>query len=51
MLFIYLTLQKIAKGMDFCMNIEKSLQKDGIIVTEKVDTDTILTITKSISQK
>lgn len=33
------------------MNIEKNLQKDGIIVTEKVDTETILTITKSISKK
>ena len=33
------------------MNIEKDLVKDGIIVTEKIDTDTVLTITKSISQK
>lgn len=33
------------------MNIEKNLQKNGIIVTEKVDTETILKITKSISQK
>ena len=33
------------------MNIEKDLVKDGIIVTEKIDTDTVLTITKNISQK
>ena len=33
------------------MNIEKDLQKDGIIVTEKVDTETVLTITKNISNK
>lgn len=33
------------------MNIEKDLVKDGIIVTEKIDTDIILKITKSISQK
>ena len=33
------------------MNIEKSLQKDGIIVTEKVPTDIILNITNNISQK
>ena len=33
------------------MNIEKDLQKDGIIVTEKVDTDTILKITKNIAEK
>lgn len=33
------------------MNIEKDLQKDGIIVTEQVDTDTILTITKNIAKK
>ena len=33
------------------MNIEKDLVKDGIIVTEKVDTDVILNITQSISKK
>ena len=33
------------------MNIEKDLVKDGIIVTEKIDTDIILKITKSISKK
>lgn len=33
------------------MNIEKDLVKDGIIVTEKIDTDVILKITKSISKK
>lgn len=33
------------------MNIEKNLQKDGIIVTEKVDTETVLAITNSISNK
>lgn len=33
------------------MNIEKSLQKDGIIVTEKVPTDIVLNITNSISKK
>ena len=33
------------------MNIEKQLQKDGIIVTEKVPTDIVLNITNSISQK
>ena len=32
------------------MNIEKDLVKDGIIVTEKIDTDIILKITKSISR-
>ena len=31
------------------MNIEKDLVKDGIIVTEKIDTDIILKITKSFS--
>ena len=33
------------------MNIEKQLKKDGIITTEKVDTETVLNITNSISQK
>ena len=33
------------------MNIEKDLQKDGIIITEKVNTDTILNITNSIANK
>lgn len=33
------------------MNVEKDLVKDGIIVTEKVDTEIILKITKSISNK
>ena len=33
------------------MNIEKRLQKDGIIVTEKVPTDIVLNITNNISQK
>ena len=33
------------------MNIEKSLQKDGIIVTEKVPTDIVLNITNNISKK
>ena len=33
------------------MNIEKQLQKDGIIVTEKVPTDIVLNITNNISQK
>ena len=33
------------------MNIEKDLVKDWIIVTEKIDTDVILKITKSISKK
>ena len=33
------------------MNIEKDLVKDGIIVTEKIDTDVILKITKSISKR
>lgn len=33
------------------MNIQKSLLKDGIIVTEKVDTETILNITNNISKK
>ena len=33
------------------MNIEKDLQKDGIIATEQVDTDTILKITKNIAKK
>ena len=33
------------------MNIEKNLQKNGIIVTEKVDTEAILTMTKSIAKK
>lgn len=33
------------------MNIEKNLLKDGIIVTEKIDTDTILKITNSIAKK
>lgn len=32
------------------MNIEKELQKDGIIVTEKIDTEIILKITKNISK-
>ncbi len=33
------------------MNIEKDLVKDGIIVTEKIDTDIILNITQNISKK
>ena len=33
------------------MNIEKQLKKDGIIATEKVDTETVLNITNSISKK
>lgn len=33
------------------MNIEKQLKKDGIIATEKVDTETVLNITNGISQK
>ena len=33
------------------MNIEKQLQKDGIIVTEQVPTEIILRITNNISQK
>ena len=33
------------------MNIEKNLLKDGIIVTEKIDTETILNITNKIAQK
>ena len=33
------------------MNIEKRLQKDGIIVTEKVPTDIVLNITNNISKK
>ena len=33
------------------MNIEKQLQDDGIIVTEKIDTNTTLKITKSIAKK
>ena len=33
------------------MNIEKQLKKDGITATEKVDTETVLNITNSISQK
>lgn len=33
------------------MNIEKNLLKDGIIVTEKIDTETILNITNSIAKK
>ena len=33
------------------MNIEKQLQKDGIIVTEKVPTDIVLNITNNISKK
>ena len=33
------------------MNIEKELQDDGIIVTEKIDTETVLKITKSISDR
>ena len=33
------------------MNIEKNLIKDGIIVTEKIDTETILNITNSIAKK
>lgn len=33
------------------MNIEKKLEKDGIIVTEKVDTQTILRITNSIAKR
>jgi hypothetical protein len=37
--------------MNFFMNVEKNLLKDGIIVTEKVDTETILNITNNISKK
>lgn len=37
--------------MNFFMNIEKNLLKDGIVVTEKIDTDTILNITHNISKK
>lgn len=33
------------------MNIEKELQSDGIIVKEKISTDTVLKITDSISKK
>lgn len=33
------------------MNIEKDLQNDGIFVTEKIDTETILNITNNISKK
>ena len=33
------------------MNIEKQLQKDGIIVTEKVSTEIVLNITNNIAQK
>ena len=33
------------------MHVEKNLLKDGIIVTEKVDTETILNITNNISKK
>jgi hypothetical protein len=33
------------------MNVEKNLLKDGIIVTEKIDTETVLNITNSISKK
>lgn len=33
------------------MNVEKNLLKDGIIVTEKVDTETILNITNKIAKK
>ena len=33
------------------MNIEKKLQKDGIIVTEKVPTEVVLVITNNISKK
>lgn len=33
------------------MNIEKQLQKDGIVATEKIDTETVLNITNSISKK
>lgn len=33
------------------MNIEKDLQKSGIIATEKIDTNTILKITKNISKR
>ena len=33
------------------MNVEKDLLKDGIVVTEKIDTETILNITKNISKK
>ena len=33
------------------MNIEKQLQKDGIIIKEKIDTEIILNITNSISKK
>ena len=36
--------------MNFFMNVEKNLLKDGIIVTEKVDTETILNITNNISK-
>ena len=32
-------------------NIEKELQSDGIIVTEKINTETILKITNNISKK
>ena len=33
------------------MSIEKELQEDGIIVTEKIDTKLVLNIVRSISQK
>ena len=33
------------------MNIEKDLQKDGIIIKEQVNTDTVLNITNSIAEK
>lgn len=33
------------------MNVEKNLLKDGIIVTEKIDTETILKITNHIAEK
>ena len=33
------------------MNIEKNLLKDGIKVTEQIDTETILKITSNIAQK
>lgn len=33
------------------MNVEKELQEDGIIVTEKIDTEVVLKITQGISKK
>ena len=33
------------------MNLEKDLQKDGILVTEKIDTDIVLRITQNVSEK